>query len=573
MEQHLVSIPNIKLFHRVNGGDTLLFDGIVSLSIATLHQPSITPGAAGGAGRAPPTVPPRPLTQTTPLPPSYSSLNVASSSNPSTSTSTSPSPQQYLLLRLSTPESHEPVFEMPVSLADPANSIVASPPASYLLPNLTGVDPSSPKFLGRTKDSKVPLNEMENGQIKLTLPVGDGGLDPETRELFEASLYGLYRGQDSSGHLEQLDDPHEPPPTSQLYLVDERNGQVLGELAADGLVLEESGEVATGKMADVPGSTATGPGRVSLDGHEPVVIDSLAPSSAETALSPSITYSVKPVSAYYQPADNPQSSSIITAANFLSHGIVIGSELLAKQFESGAGKYVASRPATTTPMVFKSETKARVQKGNQMTQTATVYSGKAAKAVGNVASKIGDRIGKSAGIQSQAGGPAPKGWRGVLASSLTAVSTVADHLESGGKTLLDSGSKSASQVIHHKYGGEARGVADDVGGSVKHCALVYIDARGVGRKALLKSVGKSALRAKMADGSEVILSNSNGELHQIEASATSMGNNGTPLAIEGNASGSTLPYAAANGASGRKSPLLANGGGMTGGWGGKAKAA
>lgn len=98
--------------------------------------------------------------------------------------------------------------------------------------------------------------------------------------------------------------------------------------------------------------------------------------------------------------------------------------------------------------------------------------------------------------------------------------------------------------MHHRYGSEAKEVADNLGGSVKHAALVYIDARGVGRKALLKSVGKSALRAKMvryhpfppfrppfhfvltaishaqADGSELYLSNENGELHQIEASVS-----------------------------------------------------
>lgn len=43
-------------------------------------------------------------------------------------------------------------------------------------------------------------------------------------------------------------------------------------------------------------------------------------------------------------------------------------------------------------------------------------------------------------------------------------------------------------------------------------------ARGVGRKALLKSVGKSAFRAKMADGREVILSDEGqGQGLQIES--------------------------------------------------------
>lgn len=97
-------------------------------------------------------------------------------------------------------------------------------------------------------------------------------------------------------------------------------------------------------------------------------------------------------------------------------------------------------------------------------------------------------------------GGSASGWKGTLAATLTAVNTVADHLEAGcvllspfylsrdpladaaplarpprsGKTLLDSGSKSASQVIHHKYGAEARGVADDVGSSVKRASLSLV---------------------------------------------------------------------------------------------------
>ncbi|GAA5898600.1 hypothetical protein JCM6882_000876 [Rhodosporidiobolus microsporus] len=555
-EQHLVTVPHVRLAHLSNGAETLLFDGAVASLAIHRSTPPRSRSVSPVPGRAPPALPPRPGSSQ-PTPPPYSSLPTSSSATSTLSPPSSP-PHEWLTLTLALPGESSPVFEMPISLTDSSNSIVASPPHSYILPNLTGVDPAT---LSRpTGDSKRPQNEAANGLIKLTLPSGTEAetLDPETRELFEASLYGLYRGEAGP----RIDDPTAPPPGAQLYLVDESNGRVLGELATEGgMHLQEDSQVASGHMEDKPGSTATAPERISLDGHEPVVIDSLETVDPNT---PSVTYSVKPVS-FYRPADNPQNSTIITGANFLSRGIILGSEILSRQFETGAGKYVSSRPATNTPMVFKPETKARFAQGRDVTQTATVYSGKAAAAVGNLASKLGDKIGKSTGIQSQPGGPPPTGWRGALASTLTAVNTVADHLEAGGKTLLDSGSKSASQVIHHKYGSEARGVADDVGGSVKHCALVYIDARGVGRKALLKSVGKSALRAKMADGSELYLTNENGELKQIEASAVQGGN--VPLALEGRASGSTTPvYTPYAGSSGSKTPVKSSGGGFGGGF-------
>ncbi|GAA5859605.1 hypothetical protein JCM8547_006160 [Rhodosporidiobolus lusitaniae] len=555
--EHLVTVPGVQLSHLNHGDSTLLFEGTIDLILNRSTAPSSRstsplPGAA--ARRAPPPLPPRPDQQATPPPPSYASL-----------APTSPS-HDFLTLSLSLPGSPEPVFSMPISLADPASSIIAQPPASYVLPNLHGFD--SPF----SSSSSASSATEKQGFIKLTLSVSPApnAIDPETRELFEASLYGLYRGQTSSAPSSGVQRPENQPQREQLYLVDETTGRVLGALAGGHAVrLEEDRQLKAGQMDDKPYQLSTN--ALNTEGHEPVVIEDSSlvaplepPSSSSTALTgpPSVTYTVKPVSAYYSPAANPQNSQIVSAGNFLSHGIIIGSQLLARTFESSAGKYVSSRPATQSPMVFSENAKAWTEKGHRVTSKATVYSGKAAQAVGGLAAKVGDRIGKSTGIQSQAGGPPPTGWRGALASTLTAVNTVADHLEAGGKTILESGSKSASSVVHHKYGAEARGVADNVGGSVKHCALVYIDARGVGRKALLKSVGKSALRAKMADGSEVILSNENGELKQIETAATSGGN--VPLAIEGNVTGSTTPVTAPTPPRAR-SPLPAYGGGGGGG--------
>ncbi|GAA6031901.1 hypothetical protein JCM8097_003327 [Rhodosporidiobolus ruineniae] len=572
--QLLVQVPNTKLAHLAGGDDVLLFEGTVSLTLHRLPSSSQHPASIASTSKQPPALPPRPgSASTTPPPPAYS----ASSSPTST-------PSDYLELTLILPGDHDPAFSMPVSLRDPASSIVAVPPASYILPNLTGVDPSSLDRVASSTDSKGLPRGTEEGFIKLTLPhpaAAEGTtLDPETRELFEAALFGLYRGQDASSSVGRPGMSSHPS-ANQLYLVDETTGQVLGELETEGMVLQEDAQLAAGQTADEkpvpPAAHVSGAPSLAVEGHEAVVIDSLEPVSAGDA--PSVRYSVTPISTY-SPAANPQNSSVISAANYLSRGIIVGSEILSRAFESGAGKYVASRPASKTPLVFKPETRARFEQGNRVTQQATVYSGKAAAAVGRVAGALGNKIGKSTGIQSKPGGAPPTGWRGALASTLTAVNTVADHLEAGGKTLLDSGSKSASNMIHHSYGAEARDVADNVGGSVKHCALVYIDARGVGRKALLKSVGKSALRAKMADGSELLLSNDNGELKQIETSALHGGN--VPLALEGRASGSTTPrggygyapYTRSTPGSGRTSPVPplgygAGGGAVVGGEKGK----
>ncbi|GAA5865083.1 hypothetical protein JCM1840_005733 [Sporobolomyces johnsonii] len=553
--RHLVSVPAVELSHLAGGEETVLFSGTLSLSLEQQLQPRppppVHPSRTPTPRKTPPPLPARPASRSSPPPPPSYSSSLASSSTPS------PAPQQWLSLTLTLPaDSSDPIFEMPVT-PNPS-SIVSVPPRSFVLPNLTGVDPASLASI----DSHEP-KETENGFIKLTLPVG---LDPETHETVQAALYGHLNSNapsrlDGSGDLRQSLEDAQPPERNQLYLVDENDGTVLGTLAG-GVRLEEDSRLSAGKMHDhsALGAAPLAKGKeyaggaaaaFDLDGAEAVVIDSsLSESivSTSSAAGAAGSFSVKPLSAFYQPADNPTSSSIITVGNVVSRGIIVSTQLLAQGFEKGAGHYVASRPATETPMVFKESTKATWEKGHRWTNQAVVYSGRAVGVIGDLAAQLGDRIGKSTGIQRQPGGPPPTGVKGLLSTTLTAINTVADHLEAGGKTLLDSGSKSASQVIHHKYGAEARGVADDFGGSIKHCVLVYVDARGVTRRALLKSVGKGVLKAKMADGSELYLTNENGELKQIEAAAAATAAASTSNSASSYSSGTSIPVRIQDGA-------------------------
>ncbi|BGO96580.1 hypothetical protein NBRC10513v2_000517 [Rhodotorula toruloides] len=499
---HLVSVHGVQLAHLSTRDDdgVVLFEGTVDLALASRGTGSVSGTATPTRRRVPPPPPPR-FGESTAAP-APSPPPAYAESSPSNSNSA-----EWLVLTLTTPSDPTPSFSMPISLSNSSARIEAVPPSSYILPNTVDVlDPStSPSFLRGEADEK----QAQNGWIKLTLP--SVGVEPETRETFEAALYGLYRGGGSAGSSRSVS-----PQPNQLYLVDENSGRVIGQLEG-GANLKEDEAVASGRMQDA--STVGAGGKATdIEGHEAVVIDSLVPTGSSASADGqggTITYSVKPVSAY-NPAANPSNSSIISAANTVSHGIVVGSELLSRAFERGAGKYVASRPATQTPLVFKDSTRGAFEKGSRWTQQASVFSGKAAGAVANMAGKLGERIGKATGVQSGPGGQAPRGWKQAVASTLVAVNTVADHLETGGKALVDSGTKSASQVIHHKYGAEARGVADNVGSSVKHVALVYVDARGVGRRALIQAVGKSAIKARMADGSTLYLTNEQGELKQIE---------------------------------------------------------
>lgn len=73
-----------------------------------------------------------------------------------------------------------------------------------------------------------------------------------------------------------------------------------------------------------------------------------------------------------------------------------------------------------------------------------------------------------------------------------AVDNVFTSMEQAGKTLVNDTSMAASVMAAHKYGPEAGQAVRGVGDSVHNAALVYIDVRGVSRRALIKSAGKGA---------------------------------------------------------------------------------
>ncbi|GAA6060402.1 hypothetical protein JCM10212_004655 [Sporobolomyces blumeae] len=509
----LVSIPHVTLY-------------LVQSSTDATSDPFLIGRIALSAVASPPPVPPRPAKSSI----GGSSEKLSSTPPPLPPRSKSPSPsstprEKWLQLSLTVDGDSDPLFTMPVDTASSATSITPLPlENAYVVPNLSGVDPST---LPRSSASS-------NGYIKIKLPsTHDSAVDAHDRELFEALLYGHVPTaglSTTSSSTNPFDDPPSPEglERGQLYVVDENDGRILGQLESGGgaIALEEASEVSTGKMHDgAAQAQSTGVGAFDLDGNEAVVINSLETTSEKPGGGGGIRFSVKPLS-NYQPAANPTSSTIIDIGNFVSKGLLIGSNLIAQGLETGAGKFVSSTPATQSPLVFKETTKARFDKGHVWTGKAVQLSGKATGYVGNLASSLGDKIGRSAGIQSTPSGAPPTGVRGLISKSLTAINTVADNLDVAGKTILESGTKSTSQVVHHKYGAEARDLVDSAGGSIKHCALVYIDARGVTRRALLTSVGKSAIKARMADGSQLYLTDSSAssaiELKQLEAAASSV---------------------------------------------------
>jgi spartin len=104
---------------------------------------------------------------------------------------------------------------------------------------------------------------------------------------------------------------------------------------------------------------------------------------------------------------------------------------------------------------------------------------------------------------SQHGTPPPLPRRRLLNRLLTSTDLLLTTLESSASHLITHTSTSLAAVATHKYGPEAGRAVGMVGDSVKNVAVVYIDMRGVGRRALLKVAGKRVIKAKMG-GKEVV---------------------------------------------------------------------
>jgi spartin len=72
-------------------------------------------------------------------------------------------------------------------------------------------------------------------------------------------------------------------------------------------------------------------------------------------------------------------------------------------------------------------------------------------------------------------------------------------------------------VVGHKYGTEAGTVVQGLAGGVKNVGLVYIDAMGVSRRAVIKSVAKGMVVGRMPNGQQLIVGSGDGGVVPAEA--------------------------------------------------------
>ncbi|SCV68178.1 BQ2448_299 [Microbotryum intermedium] len=490
----IVSIPDVQVAHLSRGVSTPLAAGtlqLVNVTVASL--------ATAESASSPTTTSQKTKSGAPSLPAQLLPSSSSSSSN------------SFLLMTLQVPGETEPIFELVLA---PESRILSEAPSSYIVPNY--------------QPGASEVEQANSGSIKVTLPFT---IDTGSRETFEHVLWGMTSfASTSSTNLAASSGLIQPPayshsdygtapslPTggattitpstndlrSQLVLVDS-SGNLVGTLA-DNVSLHEDASLAQEHQGQ--------------NEKEPVIVEVSALTSSGTnsgATTPTsggghhFDFSVRPLSAFNQ-TPNPSNSTIITWGDYLSHGIIVGGELVSRTIELSADTFVSKRAATSKPLVFSETTKNRTAQTTAYSGQVVKVSNKAAKMVGDAAAKVGDRIGKATGIQTQPSGKAPRGLKGLVNKSLIAFNNVLDATETTAKQVLVSGGQSSTKVIQHALGNDAAQVSAYVGAVAQNVFLVYLDARGVSRRALLKGVGKGALRCKMQDGREVVLTDDEGQ--------------------------------------------------------------
>ncbi|TKY90874.1 hypothetical protein EX895_000872 [Sporisorium graminicola] len=328
-----------------------------------------------------------------------------------------------------------------------------------------------------------PSLELEGASIKIALPATTNVADV-TRFHQILSQYAAYQDQDRSD-------------AGTMELMDE-DGKVLG--VVQGFTVHESDA-----MSDSGNEKA------------PVLID-LPPEP--TSESEKQNLEVDVLSA------EEKRDWLIRGADTISRTIIKASEFVGDRITGAADSYMAKRPpagssGTSTPNNEKTDagrdpvkighkTHAGVRTLHGWSGSAVQVSSKTTGAILRVAGNVGDKIGKTTGIQRKVNpdgtaGPAPTGIRGFVNRSLIAANTVLDGIDAGAQTLLYTSGQAASNVVGHKYGDDARELAEGIGGAGKNVFIVYKDVRGIRRSALLKAARSRVMKAKLDDGREVTI--------------------------------------------------------------------
>lgn len=83
---------------------------------------------------------------------------------------------------------------------------------------------------------------------------------------------------------------------------------------------------------------------------------------------------------------------------------------------------------------------------------------------------------------------------------LLSLDLILSTIDDSARRVLDTGTQEIGKVVGHKYGPEAAHSSLLMAGTARNVGLVYVDLRGVGRRALVRRAGRTFVKAQMSSG-------------------------------------------------------------------------
>lgn len=220
-----------------------------------------------------------------------------------------------------------------------------------------------------------------------------------------------------------------------------------------------------------------------------------------------------------------KNSTLVSKAAAASRLIVLTSGYVGQALQSQADGFTQRTRPTSKPITFNPTTHARIRKIHTFSEGAV---GLSAKTVGQV-QKYAQNLGASMMRRSESqravkgldanGQPIANYKPGLLNKSLMAFSTVADGIDQAARNLLASTSTAATTVVGHRFGPEAGEISRHLTRGFKNVGLVYIDASGVSRRAVLRSVAKGMVVGRVRGTGDLVVSATNTDADPDPAAA------------------------------------------------------
>ncbi|PWY92031.1 hypothetical protein BO70DRAFT_357178 [Aspergillus heteromorphus CBS 117.55] len=375
-----------------------------------------------------------------------------------------------------------------LDIALPATTqIFHQPPHSYLIPRWD-LGPDAGAFIRiqfpgiGTGPNQVTQDDVDTFETILAQCTAflERAPPPDNHAPYNPATYAPGQGYVSSSSPDR-EDPH-----GRIVLVDEEDGSVVGEMEGYD-VIEKPGVR--------PGS------------KRPVEVQ--LPSEGEGNQVQISNVSEEYLRMSRHPAY--RNSTLVQTSASASRLIVTGSSYIANAIASGADSFMRNTKPNPKPMTFSETTHSRIRRVGTFSQGAADLSAKTVGSVGKYAQNIGASLSRrkengQRGVDRNGNQYQP----GILNRSMIAFSTLTDGIEQGARNVLISGTNAASSMIGHRYGDQAGSVASDLTGGVKNVGLVYIDAAGVSRKAMLKSVARGMVVGRMRNGRQVLVGTGDG---------------------------------------------------------------